>query len=152
MKTCDKCGKKLTLLNRDLTSSTCASCAREEQQRKKDEQRIKREAEKIEAEEQDRIEKERRIERIREWHGITKTYPKGCPDCGGMLNAITLFGREEFNLRQGLGVDSSVQYFSDATAEQGIFTGRFSISGEVRASMCDRCHRIFLHGVPRSDA
>ena len=136
MKTCTICGKKVTLLNRDLATGLCANCARQQSQERKD-------AEKAATE-------ERQLENARKSHGIPNTYPDGCPDCGGVLNAIALFGREEFNLRQGLGVDAGVQYYSAASNEQGFFTGRYSISGRVKASMCSTCHRIFLHGVPES--
>ena len=136
MKTCTICGKKVTLLNRDLATGLCANCARQQSQERKD-------AEKAATE-------ERQLENTRKSHGIPNTYPDGCPDCGGVLNAIALFGREEFNLRQGLGVDAGVQYYSAASNEQGFFSGRYSISGRVKSSMCSSCHRIFLHGVPES--
>ena len=143
MKTCSKCGKKITLLNRDLTTGLCANCARQQSQERKN-------AEKAAVEERQSAEQDRQLEAARKKHGIPNTYPDGCPDCGGVLNAIALFGREEFNLRQGLGVDAGVQYYSAASNEQGFFTGRYSISGLVKASMCSTCHRIFLHGVPES--
>ena len=141
VKTCSKCGTKVTLLNRDLTTGLCANCARQQSQDRKD-------AEKAAAQEKQRAEQHRQLEEARNSHGIPQTYPDGCPDCGGVLNAIALFGREEFNLRQGLGVDAGVQYYSEASNEQGFFTGRYSISGRLRASMCSSCRRIFLHGVP----
>ncbi|MBM79418.1 MAG: hypothetical protein CMJ78_02335 [Planctomycetaceae bacterium] len=143
VKTCSKCGKKITLLNRDLTTGLCAKCARQQSQDRKD-------AEKATAQERQRAEQDRQLEDARKSHGISNTYPDGCPDCGGVLNPITLFGREEYNLLQGLGVDAGVQYYSDASNEPGIFYGRYSISGRVRASMCSSCRRIFLHGVPES--
>ena len=125
--------KKITLLNRDLATGLCATCAHQQSQDKK-------EAEKAAAEERQRAEKERQIEQARKAHGIPDVYSDVCPDCGGVLTTIALFGRKEFNLRQGLGVDAGVQYYSAASSEQGIFAGRYSISGDVRASMCSSCH------------
>jgi hypothetical protein len=150
VKTCSKCGKKITLLNRDLTTGLCANCARQQSQERKNAEKAA--VEERQSAEQDRqsAEQDRQLEAARKKHGIPNTYPDGCPDCGGVLNAIALFGREEFNLRQGLGVDAGVQYYSAASNEQGFFTGRYSISGRVKASMCSTCHRIFLHGVPES--
>lgn len=142
MKACGKCGKKLTLFNRDLTSDRCATCVREEKEQRK-------EAEKAAAEAREQESRDVMAEQARKRHGIPTVYPEGCPDCGSRLEPISLFGREEFNLRQGMGVDSGVRYYSDANEEQGFVTGRYAISGEVKASMCTTCYRIFLHGIPR---
>lgn len=141
MKACSKCGKKLTFFNRDLTSDRCAACAREEKQQRK-------EAEKAAAEARDREYRNARAEQTRKTHGIPTVYPDGCPDCGSRLEPVSLFAREEFNFRQGMGVDSAVRYYCDANEEQGIVSGRHTIGGHVKASMCSACYRIFLHGIP----
>lgn len=136
VKPCEICGKKVTILNRDLATGLCADCARIQRQDQKDAEN--------EAAEQ------RQQQQQRDSHGIPNVYPNGCPDCGGVLNAIAMFAREKMNLRQGYGVDAGVQYYSDASDEQGFFTGRHSISGRIRASMCTSCHRVFLHGEPEN--
>ncbi len=80
-------------------------------------------------------------------HGIPNTNPDGCPDCAGPLAPIVLFAREEANLRQGLGINAAVVHYVGIESAQG-GTGRLKELGRLRASKCEKCHRIFLHGAP----
>ncbi len=71
-----------------------------------------------------------------------------CPDCGGALAAIKLFGRGWKNPVSGAAVDAEVMYYADGNAQRSSFLGMFREAGTVRTTMCVGCRRIFLHAVP----
>ncbi len=71
-----------------------------------------------------------------------------CPDCNGELAAIKLFGRGWKNPVSGAAIDAEVMYYADADAERSSFLSMFEEAGTVRATICNGCRRIFLHGVP----
>lgn len=73
-----------------------------------------------------------------------------CPDCGGNLAAIKLFGRAQRPPLAGdISSDSEVVYYANPNAKTGLFLGKLKEAGTVRTTLCEKCHRIFLHGEPR---
>jgi hypothetical protein len=77
------------------------------------------------------------------------TQESPCPNCKGELVDIKLFGRGAKNFLSGAALDSEVMYYADADAERSSFLSMFEEAGTVRATLCNGCRRIFLHGVPR---
>ena len=83
MNTCSQCGKKLTLLNRDLTSGMCASCAKQQAQEKKDggEEVVKEEEEhqqqQGQEQEQEEQHQQQQLSRIKQY--------KAPLNCSGLL-------------------------------------------------------------------
>jgi hypothetical protein len=71
-----------------------------------------------------------------------------CPDCNGDLAGIKLFGRGWQNPVSGSATDAEVIYYTDTDAERSAFLSMFEEAGTVRATMCNGCRRIFLHGLP----
>ncbi len=71
-----------------------------------------------------------------------------CPDCGGALVAIKLFGRGWKNPISGAAVDAEVMYYADEHTKRSGLLSMFEEAGTVRATMCSGCRRIFLHAVP----
>jgi hypothetical protein len=69
-----------------------------------------------------------------------------CPDCKGELVGIKLFGRGYQVPLTGAAIDAEVVYYADADAERSTFFCMFEEAGTVRATMCNGCRRIFLHG------
>src|SRR5689334_18306293 len=135
--TCAKCGEGVSLWSRDLGSGLCPKCKEAEKQA---------EASRKQAEALEQATRERRS--LARQAGITSVYPKGCPDCGGELAPVALFARQEYNLREGLGTDAAVGYYTDSTAYQGLVTGRLPVRGRIFASMCEGCRRVYFHGIP----
>jgi hypothetical protein len=74
--------------------------------------------------------------------------PNTCPDCGGTLRPIQLFGRGPANPLSGAATDTVVAYYTEAGAERSTWLAMFQEAGRVHASMCAGCHRIFLYGSP----
>jgi hypothetical protein len=70
-----------------------------------------------------------------------------CPDCGAPLQAIKLFGRGPESLA-GLAIESDLTFYTHADAERGMWSSKFKVDGEVQASICTSCRRIFLYGAP----
>jgi hypothetical protein len=138
------CGASVSVWKRDLVSGLCPKCT--EVARKAEVTRQAAEVARQAAEQAAQAQRERDQAVAR--HGIPRVYPQGCPNCGGELAPVLLFSREEYNFRQGMGVDAAVAYYADPEAAQGLFTGRLPVAGSVRASKCNNCHRIHLHGVP----
>jgi hypothetical protein len=77
------------------------------------------------------------------------TRQRQCPDCNGELVNIKLFGRGWQNPISGSAIDAEVAYYTDVDAERSAFLSMFEEAGTVRATMCDGCRRIFLHGIPK---
>jgi hypothetical protein len=73
--------------------------------------------------------------------------PDVCPDCGGTLEAILLFGRGPQS-PVGAAIDTAVAYYARADADRGFWMRMFEAAGEVHAGMCISCRRILLYGVP----
>jgi len=73
--------------------------------------------------------------------------PGLCPDCGAPLQAIRLIGRGPENVA-GIALDSDVTFYTAADAKRGTWSGKFAIEGEVQATICPDCRRIFLYGTP----
>jgi hypothetical protein len=138
------CGASVSIWKRDLVSGLCPKCLAAQQQEV--EQQRQEDERQRQAKEQADTARAKRDTATR--HGIPQVYPDGCPNCGGELIPVLLFAREEFTFRQGMGVDAAVAYYATLEAEQGMFTGRFRIAGSIRASKCDKCHRVHFHGVP----
>jgi hypothetical protein len=66
---------------------------------------------------------------------MTKTaLPTTCPDCAGPMREVTLFARSALNPISGAAIDSAVAQYTD------------------RSLMCHICGRLFLYGIPKSDA
>jgi hypothetical protein len=72
-----------------------------------------------------------------------------CPDCGGSLKAITLFGRGPQNPLSGAATDAEVVYYANAQTKRSSILSMFDAAGTVVATCCDNCRRIFLHGIPK---
>ncbi len=72
-----------------------------------------------------------------------------CPDCGGLLQGIALFGRGPSNPLSGAAIDTAVLYYTDAGAKRSRWLEMLEEQGTVETSMCTACHRIFLYGIPR---
>jgi hypothetical protein len=53
------------------------------------------------------------------------------------------------NFVSGAAIDAEVMYYADADAERSSVLSMFEEAGTVRATMCNGCRRIFLHGVPK---
>ena len=79
-----------------------------------------------------------------------------CPDCGGTLVPIRLFGRGPLNPFTGAAIAADVAYYADEPARRGKLLASiwkplmFKASGSVRAARCTACDRIFLHAAPAS--
>lgn len=74
--------------------------------------------------------------------------PSACPDCGGSLREITLFGRGMSNPLSGIAVDAAVVHFAAAQARPGFWLGMFDAEGTVQSLLCDECRRVFLYAAP----
>jgi uncharacterized OB-fold protein len=72
--------------------------------------------------------------------------PNACPDCGGSLQPVQLFGRGPVSPISGAARDAAVIYYTDAGAERSAFLAMFEEKGRVEARMCASCRRIFLYG------
>lgn len=72
-----------------------------------------------------------------------------CPDCNGELSAIKLFGRGWKNPISGAAIDAELIYYADAEAERSSILSMYEPAGTVRATMCNECRRIFLHGISK---
>jgi hypothetical protein len=72
-----------------------------------------------------------------------------CPDCGGNLTAIKLFGRGWENPVSGAAIDAEVVHYAEADAQRSTFKSMFTEAGTVHATLCGKCRRIFLHGDPK---
>jgi len=77
------------------------------------------------------------------------TLENQCPDCGGGLTAIKLFGRGWENPVSGAAIDAEVVHYAEADAVRSTFKSMFTETGTVRATLCGECRRIFLHGDPK---
>jgi uncharacterized OB-fold protein len=71
-----------------------------------------------------------------------------CPDCGGELAPVKLFGRGSENPFSGAAIDTELSYYTDADAQRGTWLGMFTERGRVRTTLCQSCRRLFLHGFP----
>jgi hypothetical protein len=80
---------------------------------------------------------------------VPSALPTTCPDCGGALRAITLFGRGPQNPISGAATDTAVIYYTDAEANRSPWLSMLDIQGEVRTLMCRGCNRLFFYGVPK---
>lgn len=72
-----------------------------------------------------------------------------CPDCNGELEAIKLFGRSWKNPISGAAIDAELIHYANAEAQRTSILSMYEEAGTVRATMCNECRRIFLHGVPK---
>jgi hypothetical protein len=130
-------GQTTPIWSRDLASGLCKRC-RDAEAKQQAEEEIERA----------RIAQEAADERMRQRQGIPQVYPNGCPNCSGDLAPIMLFGRSGEAPLTGYRVDARVSYYTDPEAEKGFWSTRYEEKGVVRATMCQSCHRVFLHGFP----
>lgn len=74
--------------------------------------------------------------------------PTACPDCGGSLKDVTLFGRGPANPLSGAATDAAVMFYTDAEAVRSPWLAMLEVEGEVHSMLCRACGRIFFYGVP----
>ncbi|MFO0904440.1 MAG: hypothetical protein U0939_15655 [Pirellulales bacterium] len=70
-----------------------------------------------------------------------------CPDCGGTLHPIELVARGPETM-SGPPPDAVVRYYANSDADRVRMGNESRASGHVRVTLCDKCHRIFMHGMP----
>ena len=70
-----------------------------------------------------------------------------CPDCGGTLHPIELVARGPESM-SGPPPDASVRFYANADSDRVRMGSESRATGQVRVTLCDKCHRIFLHGLP----
>jgi predicted RNA-binding Zn-ribbon protein involved in translation (DUF1610 family) len=71
-----------------------------------------------------------------------------CPDCGGEMTQIKLFGRSWENPLSGVALDADVGFYTDVEADRGTFTGKFKPKGTVESFLCSSCGRVVMFGAP----
>ena len=69
-----------------------------------------------------------------------------CPDCGGELTKIMLFGRGWENPISGMATDTELSFYTDDEANRNGLSGMFKPQGSVESFLCNSCGRIFLYG------
>ena len=75
--------------------------------------------------------------------------PDGCPDCGGRLRPIKLFGRGWENPISGVAIETAIAHYTYPDAERSLLSGKFKPAGSVHAFLCTECRRVYLYGTPR---
>lgn len=78
--------------------------------------------------------------------------PTACPDCGGAMREIILFGRGPQNPLSGAACDTAVVHYTDAKATRSAWLEMFDVEGEVRSMLCRKCNRLFLYGLPNANS
>jgi hypothetical protein len=78
--------------------------------------------------------------------GDSPAQSRTCPDCGGELEAVTLFGRGPENPLSGAAIDAAVLHYADPDGKRGWAFGMLTPKGRVQSLLCTSCRRIFLYG------
>ncbi|HEX8199838.1 MAG TPA: hypothetical protein VF590_05080 [Isosphaeraceae bacterium] len=143
MKTCTRCGQPASIWGMDLATGVCRDClkadrAAEERRRLDEEARWR-----ASADEQLRVQEARRRKE-------TEARLGRCPECGGPLHPIQLFGRGPTNPLGGAAIDAELSYYTDEDAQRSLMHRMFTESGFVLAAICSDCRRIVLRGQPKS--
>lgn len=127
---CRQCDSIIPLSHGNFASGLCSACDAAAKQAALDR----------------RLAEENRRRAVQE--AVANLATDACPDCHGKLVVVTVLARHGSLLSENIGIDTKVAYYGDADVERKAFAGHHTVLGQIHATKCEACHRIFLYGIP----